>query len=471
MRKLVKEISQGKNPQTNLSRYAQRLMGWYHEYAYVRLAMNYYGLYEIRAEEDAEYEIPIGGHDVVGAYLEKFHGIIGNLLAKGENVQEKSAAGMEKVQALRGSIIEKMEVLTAYTDIFNLYEHVLNRVEYRFKDGELPEGYSDEDFCRKLMKYIVRDEESAVINSKIGEIIGELPVRLTKQKFFELLDTGISVYLGTDRQGLNDFLYRIRTSAGLDVPQTDLSGFEDLALAYDEFKKCDFANITKEDYENLSKMIVRLSEYLSEMANQYMLLMEQLNDAYIIFSSEPYAFLDAKEISACTKILENVRSAFTTDEKSLDEANDMLIFLEGVQEELYEKISAYAYIVDDVCSGQKENLIKYQLVDCYKRLTDMASLTSGSIFINLEKEADGELPVDEVYLAEKKAILYKDLETFFKANCRMVNRSVMTTMIAGLPVFFQNLTQLQDFIYTSLEQCRDKAEKIACVEVLNGITE
>ncbi len=49
------------------------------------------------------------------------------------------------------------------------------------------------------------------INYKIQDVIGQLPVRLTKNKFFEMLSDGMSVYEGGTKESLNSFLYMIRT--------------------------------------------------------------------------------------------------------------------------------------------------------------------------------------------------------------------------------------------------------------------
>lgn len=472
MRRLAKDVCRGKRPETSLYEYGSGMMERYYEYSFVRLAINYYGFCEIRAGEEKEQrEASTPENDVVSEFMEEFDRIIEDISGTADGRAKSREEQKERIRSVRKKVMEKMEILTAYTDIFHLYEHVLNRVEYRFRDDELPGDYSDEEFCRKIMRYIVQDEDAAVVNSKIGEILGQLPVRITRQKFFQLLDTGLSVYKGTDRKGLDDFLYRIRTSAALKEPEADIPGFEDLALAVRKFKDCDYTNITKEDYDDLFSMIGRLSRYLTEISSQCMLLMEQLNDAYVILASGEYVSENSDRVKACEGLLKAAGNAFHSEGQSPDEAEDMLVFLEGSQEELSEQLGAYGYAVEEALAGQRENLEKYGLTGCYQELSLLADLTSGSIFIDMDRENGKEAEVDEVYLEEKKGILYHDLEVFFQENGRMVNRGVMAAVIAQLPVFFQNLTQLQDFIYLSLDKCRDRAEKLACIEILNGIME
>ena len=60
-------------------------------------------------------------------------------------------------------------------------------------------------------------------------------------------------------------------------------------------------------------------------------------------------------------------------------------------------------------------------------------------------------------------------QTFLSDKPRAVKRAVMSVIIASLPTFFNNIEELQDYIYSSLESCRDKAEKTAVVELINMI--
>ena len=46
----------------------------------------------------------------------------------------------DKISSLRNRLIAIMESITDYVDKFKIYEYVLNRVEYRFKDDELDEN-------------------------------------------------------------------------------------------------------------------------------------------------------------------------------------------------------------------------------------------------------------------------------------------------------------------------------------------
>ena len=60
-----------------------------------------------------------------------------------------------------------------------------------------------------------------------------------------------------------------------------------------------------------------------------------------------------------------------------------------------------------------------------------------------------------------------ELDILFKNSSQIINRAVMSTVLSQLPVFFNNVDEIQDYINSSLLQCSDKAEKMACVAIMN----
>ena len=114
--------------------------------------------------------------------------------------------------------MEKTEILTAFSDCFQIYEYVLNRVERRFlvmKDsGRTPAGLAAE-----LVQHIAGLEDDAGRNEMLREIIAQLPVRFTRQKFYSLVMERFSVLTGVSKASIEDFLYMLKTSAMVQLPE------------------------------------------------------------------------------------------------------------------------------------------------------------------------------------------------------------------------------------------------------------
>ena len=92
-----------------------------------------------------------------------------------------------------------------------LYEYAFNRMERRL----LPEirerkvAGDEEQWTREILSYITQAGETFLMNERIRSVIGELPVRLTKNKFFSLVDRGLSLYKGREKSAFSDALYML----------------------------------------------------------------------------------------------------------------------------------------------------------------------------------------------------------------------------------------------------------------------
>ena len=166
------EITKGKNLDTNLKKYSYGMMDLYNNYSLIRFSMNYYSLAEIYLEDNENSET-LFEEEVLKLVEEVF---------ENENV---SSEIIEKVNTLRNNIINKMKGIISLADIFSIYEYVLNRIEYRFKDGSDIVVESDDMFASRIISYILSEKDQMLINTRISEVVRELPVRMTKNKFFE----------------------------------------------------------------------------------------------------------------------------------------------------------------------------------------------------------------------------------------------------------------------------------------------
>ena len=77
----------------------------------------------------------------------------------------------------------------------------------------------------------------------------------------------------------------------------------------------------------------------------------------------------------------------------------------------------------------------------------------------------------EAYVLEKYEALKSMLEKFFKEHGKLVNRAVMAHVLAALPVFFNNVQEIQNYVYSSVSGCSDISEKTACAEIFAAMME
>ena len=138
MNSTIKEIMNNKNLEINIPKFGKHLMTIFNSYSFIRLSMNYYTYYEIISESEKNDK-------TLENFIERFNkiikdGVINPVMGETQNIV------LEEVTSIRNEVINIMKGLTCLADIFNIYEYVLNRIEYNFKDSSHIEKLSDVDF-------------------------------------------------------------------------------------------------------------------------------------------------------------------------------------------------------------------------------------------------------------------------------------------------------------------------------------
>ena len=125
-------------------------------------------------------------------------------------------------------------------------------------------------------------------------------------------------------------------------------------------------------------------------------------------------------------------------------------------------------ITDQIRDSYSEKINDLGLKEQYDIVLKLPKLNSDSMFVDMDRSEDTTV-VDDTYLEEQKEDMVSAYRTLFAENDKMVNRAVMSAVLSELPIFFNNISELQDYIYNTLSICTDKAEKLACIELINGI--
>lgn len=451
MKDLVNNISKKKNLEVNLPKFGNEMMTVYYRYSSVRLAMNHYTYNEILSEKkDNDSNSEAGLKKLADQYFS----IISDNVVKtviGSELEE----AVDNINHIRNNIISVMKGLTSLVDIFNIYEYVMNRIEYRFKDGSDVNMKDDETFTRELMQYMLVREDKAIMNARITEAIRQLPIRMTKSRFFELLKEGIRVYKDSEKTSVDDFIYMIASSSMIYTDEYAYKISEDINQIIKEFENTDFMSIDEEHYSKLREKLIYAIDYVQRTIDEYMLLAELVNDVYVILLSTPYADTDCEERNILLEILEN---------KDSDSVEEALVRLEGKQESLYATYSKSEYLISEVLEKQKNMVESLMLSPLYNSLNVISTLESGSLFVEFDRQISHDM-ADEDYVINKFNDLSEQLNQFFSKHSKLINRAVMAHILSSLPVFFNNVDEIQNYVYSSISGCSDVAEKTACAEI------
>ncbi len=439
-RELIHEMKKKKKYKEYKQQYTERFGALYYDYASIQLAFSYYTLFEILSEKECPW---------MKERIEHFNSIL----------HEEGEKAVKELNDLRDEVMKTMDNITLYTDILSIYEHIMNRVEYRYKECSVP---NIESSIADIQKFLFSDKDMVVTNDKIKTIISELPLRMTKQRFFDILTESLSIYKESDEAGVNGFLYMVRTIAGLKDSLQPIEGIEGIEAFIDTLKCADYSNISEEDFEQFTSQITKYGDDLTDMVNLYMQLQECINHYYTMLLCKPFAgklsHSSENAVHMVTHILENFDGAFDT---VLDGCNEDLEALEGKQESIMERVMDYEAALNDVLAECSDDSAVNALYTCSK-------LVSSSMFIDLE-EADESTPATAEYINNATADLIADFDSFFTEHTRVVNRAVMSQVLGVVPVFFNSTEEIMEYVRYSLTHCNDTSELCACLDLINGI--
>lgn len=463
---LIKEINQGKNLEKNLPDYFNELMTLHNNAANFSMTFHFYTFIEMLQENDYS---DIEGLQDSCEIVKKCIDVCYQDDSKVEELNECVRA----LNELREAVIAKMKVLTAYTDVFQIYEYIMNRLEGKYSIRRFT--VDDEEFTSQIMRYIFSDQDSVTVNSKIQEIVGQLPVRMTKTRFLDLISDSLSVYQGSDKSSVETFLYMVRSGATLDRPEGYNEEYPQLAAYKKTLETADYKNLTIEEYVDLKLTLEKAVNLIEHVAEAYYTLQEVINDVYAVLLTKPYANMPGtfekflQDMPVCAKIITSLNALNPFQDKAIPvEVTSLLSELEGKQERLLELRNVAESIFFDVEFNQAdfiESMMLSTIVNCLDRVM---KLQSNSIFVELDREAVLGV-ADEVYMKRTKKQLLNDFSELLTSSSQMVSRAIMSSVLCKLPVFFNNQNEISDYVYTALSSCKDEAEKSACIQLIQEI--
>ena len=403
-----------------------------YRYAFSGLVLNYYLYYESLWEtpESSQEEREAG---------EEFGRILREFL-EGRNA-------LEDLDKLRSRIIKRMEILTGFSDCFQIYEYVLNRLERRFL-SRMDSEYTPERLAMELVHSIALETSSAEQNERIRNIVAQLPVRFTKQKFYSMVMEALSLYAGAKQKDVERFLDMLKTSSMVKLPEY-METEEELYGILEDLRRRDYRSIDKEGFEQCDLGISRGSHILVDSIDRFVMLADLANDLYVLFLTRQEAIINAAEDQAFKEAASSILNALAGDTWCIteEEGEELLSRMEGIQES-----------VEDLVMGGSE--------EGDETLDKVEKLLSGNHFMSLDGEEVSEETADKAWLKKQAQEFCMDLDQMFKGLPKAVVRGVMAKVLSSLPVIFHDSIEVEEYIRSSLESCSDHSEREACMELL-----
>ena len=461
-KKLVTDIQRKKDPGKDIPEYISLLKQQYNCYATVKGCMNYYTMKEVCEEQqDADMD--------VCRYYETLTQLLDKHICKQEAVSQES---LDVIDKLRDKVEYKMHILTAFTDGYELYEYVLNRVEASVTGVLTPVDASD--LSEKMFRYVFSEDDTVVVNSKLQLLMGQLPVRMTKNKFLDILANTLKIYEGGEIRSVDEFADMLRSTILLKKPEGFETEYPFLYQVYHDLEEADYAALNQEQFEDLTNRLQQAADIINNEASAFMLLQETINDIYTILLTKDGSYEKNWEavpgyVAAC-KIIQACVPVSSTEELP-ESIMDAFFTIEGVQERIYEGIMILETIMDDIRLDGRDVIVNAQLEEDWNRLEKASMLLSTSLFVDLQQTQEGTGVADHEYITQLQNSLSAQMKDELSSRQKKVSRGMMSKLLAAMPIFMNTQQEIKDYFDYVIQNCKDDSELIACNKLICEIIE
>ncbi len=458
LRKRIKDIKKETNQDARFEKYADCVKEYYNYYATVKLSMNYYTIKEMVGERS----------DISSEVIKHLADVTALLKTYVVSDEEVSDSDIALIKKIRGDVERRMQILTSYTDGYETYEYILNRIEAGIK--KQVEEVDIDELSSKVFQYIFSNNDKVVINSKLQLVMSQLPVRMTKAKFYDVVTNTLNIYKGGDKKAAADFVDMLEKTTLIDLPPDFEQEYPMLYSVYHKLKDTDYKQVDAKAYDSLCDELSGAVSFIENESTFLVLFQEIVNDTFAILLTNGMKAINTSKngyqsavaiISACT------------DDKIIDMEDktimDAFISIEGVQEELLESVYVLQTMQeefmasigeDEACSG-----------DAFWLVSTLDKLLSTSLFISLEEDTDLSGVADGDYIAKLREMLTGKLTELFDSNPMIVNRSIMCKLLSAMPIFLNSQQEIKSYLDYVLGNCRDMSELTACNRLLNELIE
>ncbi len=457
IKKLIGEIKSDINKEENIKEYSKLLFEKYNYYSMVKMSMNFYTMCEIISEMTDK-------NTDVCKYFDVLKRLVDNNIIRKNPVDEEAFTAIKQI---RENIEYKMKILTSYTDGYEIYEYILNRIEAKVKN-EI-EDVDIDLLSDKMYSYVFNESDKMLINSKLQLLMAQLPVRMTKNKFYDVVNNTLALYKGGEKASLDEFCDMLRTSALIIKPKGFETEYPFLYHVFTDLEAADYKELSEEEFDTLYKRLEDAAAIINEEASNYILMQEIANDIYTLLLTIDKAY-EANSSHPAYKAAENIVDSCisSSDFDSLSESlMDDFVSLEGAQEDVTESIMPLEASFDDIYVGKKESVEELGLKDEFDDLDKISKLLSTSLFIDVEQKQRNESDmVDDAYYEETKDKLIEDFTKLFADCGKYAVRSIMCKILSAMPIFLNSKQEIKNYFDYTLSGCKDMSELTACNKLI-----
>ncbi len=458
---MIKQLSNHQNVEENLPKYADYMQGLYRDYATVQCAMNLYTYWEQVMDKNEESEIALRISDTLQTLAGR------HIL---DHLQDKREEEIKAIHDIREEIRNRITILTSYTDAFQIHEYIITRLEGDPTDERL--GQDLTAYADSLFAFAFSSDDKMVINDRLKNLLSELPVRITKNKFFDILNETFRIYIGSECRSVDEFSEMLLDAASLRFNKELAGLYPDFGKRLEAMNSVNYHEIDEGTLADLRNELDDLAEHITKETDDLLLLAEIVNSVYAYLLTDEAEAEVSKEVGYAVKVVECVLDAMANHTPIADMAEDCFIALEGTPEKITTDVLQGEGVLTTYVEMDKAGTLEsLGLQDRFSTLEQVMLLSSNSLFAALDTEKEEPKLADEAYVKEVSEKVIHEFKNSFMTHDKLANRARMAAVFYRIPVFFNTKDEAQEYIRYAILHCNNDKELSAAMSLLDDITE
>lgn len=397
-------------------------------------------------------------------------------LASGD--QEEVSAGTEKLLGLRASIAGVAEELTRYRAEGRLLRNVLLRRE---AVGLSAGPVNVEDEVRELLGKMFSSDDPMITNLRIRSMVAAFPARMTRSSFYDRIAGYLSLYNGQeDSDGLDAFVYRLRSAAAIRSDAAEGSAKTETAFLDPLLQPARDAVCAAVADSDVT--VIRTPEEITAIADRLGAVNAGIDTAIgelesitrCINALAAIGLLSGMEPNPeeNSSVVGDVRPAVAAQlDRAAGETADIAEY-ERVTERAHAAMETYfeplSVLMETETGRLQAEIDKMddESAEAYIPVMKAARLMSTSAFASLEHTPA--VPVTPERVDGCRDELNREFDQCFSGQPKAMVREIMAAVLAELPVWFDNRTEVMEYMLQSLRGCRTDGERRFAVRLLRA---
>ena len=377
------------------------------------------------------------------------------------NLSEEDAAavadaisdGTNRLLALRDSLEQQVEDLTRYRNEAGILCRVLQR---RAAGAKTVVPFDTDEEIRSLLAKIFAGNDPMMTNLRIRSMVAAFPARMTRTRFFDLISGYLSLYNGRDDgEGLASFMYRLRSAI---ATGPDDSSYTFVSNCLRTARDAVNGEASEEDGTIASAMteLTREADAAIGYLESVVRCMNPLAAIGILSGLPAELYADSTVADDLIPAVRLQLGSACGDDISGEDFEAAVARAHSAMEQYFEPLSVLT---------EKETARLQAAIDdmddetakAYIPVMKAARLLSTSAFASLNEEPAPDATPERI--AECRDAFLREAEEHFAGQTKAYVREMMANVLSELPVWFENRTEVMEYMQQSLRGCRTEGER------------